>query len=241
MLQNTKASKYTYSLRSASDYKAKVIENLLDGLLMNIDGREAWCKLIGEFNAYNLLAVYATALLLGQEKEKVLALLSSLDTAEGRFEYIRSEEGITAIVDYAHTPDALKNVLLTINAIRSGNEDLITVVGAGGDRDKAKRPLMGMIAAQLSNRLIITSDNPRSEDPEIIIGEIEAGVAAIDKKKSLVITNRKEAITAACAMAKKGDIILVAGKGHEKYQEIEGVKHPFDDKEILMELLTKTA
>lgn len=241
MLQNTKASKYTYSLRSASDFKAKVVENLLDGLLLNIEGNEAWCRLIGEFNAYNLLAVYATAILLEQDKEKVLTLISNLDTAEGRFEHFRSDDGITAVIDYAHTPDALKNVLQTINAIRSGNEELITVVGAGGDRDKSKRPLMGKIAAELSNRLILTSDNPRSEDPEVIINEMKAGVSPIDMKKTLVITNRKEAISTACALAKPGDIILVAGKGHEKYQEIEGVKHPFDDKEILTEILIKTA
>jgi UDP-N-acetylmuramoyl-L-alanyl-D-glutamate--2,6-diaminopimelate ligase len=238
MLQNTRASKHTYSLRSASEFKARVVENLLDGLLLNIDGKDAWCRLIGEFNAYNLLATYATAILLGQDKENVLTLISSLDTAEGRFEHIRSDKEITAIVDYAHTPDALKNVLQAINAIRSGNEALITVVGAGGDRDKSKRPLMAKVAAELSNRLILTSDNPRSEDPEAIISEMKAGVEPVDHKKTLVITNRKEAISTACALAKPGDIILVAGKGHEKYQEIKGTKHPFDDKEILTELLT---
>jgi UDP-N-acetylmuramoyl-L-alanyl-D-glutamate--2,6-diaminopimelate ligase len=241
MLQNTKASKHTYSLRSASDFKVRVVENLMDGLLLNIDGKEAWCRLIGEFNAYNLLAVYAAAMLLDQEKEKVLTLISSLNTAEGRFEHFRSAEGITAVVDYAHTPDALKNVLQTINATRGGNEELITVIGAGGDRDKSKRPLMGKIAARLSNRLILTSDNPRTEDPEAIISDMKAGIEPVDVKKTLVITNRKEAISTACALAKPGDIILVAGKGHEKYQEVEGVKHPFDDKEILTEILIKTA
>ncbi|MEE4257450.1 MAG: UDP-N-acetylmuramoyl-L-alanyl-D-glutamate--2,6-diaminopimelate ligase [Bacteroidales bacterium] len=241
MLQNTKASTHTYSLRSASDFKARVKENLMDGLLLNIDGNEAWCRLIGEFNAYNLLAVYASAMLLEQEKEKVLTLISSLDSAEGRFEHFRSDEGITAVVDYAHTPDALKNVLQTINATRSGNEELITVIGAGGDRDRSKRPLMGKIAAQLSNRVILTSDNPRTEDPEAIISDMKAGIEPIDMKKTLVITSRKEAISTACALAKPGDIILVAGKGHEKYQEVEGVKHPFDDKEILTEILIKTA
>ena len=240
MVQNCPALQKTYGLKSACDYRGRVIENLLDGLLVSIDGRETWCRLIGEFNAYNLLAVYATARLLKQDKEKVLTLLSKLDTAEGRFEYFRSTEGITAIVDYAHTPDALQNVLQTINSIRTGNEQLITVVGAGGDRDKAKRPLMGKIAAALSSRLILTSDNPRSEDPEEIIRQMKDGVGAMDFKKLLVITNRKEAISAACAMAQSGDIILVAGKGHEKYQDIKGVKHPFDDKEILKELLTQT-
>ncbi len=241
MLQNTSASKVTYGLRSACDFRGKVMENLLDGLLMSINGKETWCQLIGEFNAYNLLAVYATAVLLKQDEEKILTLISQLDTAEGRFEHIRSEDGITAIVDYAHTPDALQNVLRTINAIRTGNEELITVVGAGGDRDRTKRPVMAQIAGEMSSRLILTSDNPRSEDPSAIIDEMKAGVSAIDFKKLLVITNRREAISAACAMAKPGDIILVAGKGHEKYQEIDGVKHPFDDKEILKELMTQTA
>ncbi|RLD81977.1 MAG: UDP-N-acetylmuramoyl-L-alanyl-D-glutamate--2,6-diaminopimelate ligase [Bacteroidetes bacterium] len=241
MLQNTSATKVTYGLRSACDYRGKVMENLLDGLMMSINGKETWCRLIGEFNAYNLLAVYAMAILLKQDEEKVLTLLSQLDTAEGRFEHIRSEDGITAIVDYAHTPDALQNVLRTINAIRTGNEELITVVGAGGDRDRSKRPVMAQIAGEMSTRLILTSDNPRSEDPSDIIDEMKAGVSAIDFKKLLVITNRREAISAACAMAKPGDIILVAGKGHEKYQEINGVKHPFDDKEILKELMTQTA
>lgn len=240
MLQNTKAEKRTYSLKSASGYKGKVVENLLDGLLINIDGHEVWSQLIGEFNAYNLLAVYAAAMLLGQEQDKVFPLLSKLSTAEGRFEHIQSMDGVTAIVDYAHTPDALENVLRTINSIRTGNEELITVVGAGGDRDKTKRPLMAAIAGRLSTRIILTSDNPRSEDPEAIIADMKAGVEAVDFKKLLVITKREEAINTACALAKTGDIILVAGKGHEKYQEIKGVKYPFDDKEILIKLMTKT-
>jgi UDP-N-acetylmuramoyl-L-alanyl-D-glutamate--2,6-diaminopimelate ligase len=238
MLQNTSAGKQTYGIKSASDFHGRVMENMLDGLLLNIDDREVWCRLIGEFNASNILAVYATAILLGQDREKVLALISELDTAEGRFDHFRTTENITAIVDYAHTPDALQNVLKTINAIRTGNEQLITVVGAGGDRDRAKRPLMAKIAGELSTRLILTSDNPRTEDPEEIIREMKQGVDAVDYKKLLVITNRKEAISAACALAQAGDIILVAGKGHEKYQEIDGVRHPFDDKEILTELLT---
>ncbi|MEN8224953.1 MAG: UDP-N-acetylmuramoyl-L-alanyl-D-glutamate--2,6-diaminopimelate ligase [Bacteroidota bacterium] len=241
MLQNTSADKRTYGMRSACDFRAKVKENLLDGLLLDIEGQEVWCKLIGEFNAYNLLAVYSSAILLGQDQEKVLTLISTLDTAEGRFEYLHSDTGVTAIVDYAHTPDALENVLKTINSIRTGNEQLITVVGAGGDRDSAKRPVMGKIAGELSTRLILTSDNPRSEEPETIIKQMQEGVEAIDFKKLLVITNRKEAIHTACAMAQEGDIILVAGKGHEKYQEIKGKKHPFDDKKLLEEILLKTA
>lgn len=241
MLQNTKGIKKSFGLKSACDFRGRVMENLLDGLLLGIEGQEVWCQLIGEFNAYNLMAVFGTAMLLNQEQEKVLTLLSKLETAEGRFERIRSESGITAIVDYAHTPDALQNVLKTINTIRTGNEQLITVVGAGGDRDKAKRPLMGRIAGELSTKLILTSDNPRSEDPEEIIRQMQAGVEIVDFKKLLVITKRKEAINAACALAQDGDIILVAGKGHEKYQEIKGVKYPFDDKKLLKEILIKTA
>lgn len=240
MLQNTRADKHSYGLKSVCDFRGKLMENLLDGLMLNIDGQEIWCKLIGEFNAYNLMAVYGTAMMLKQDRGRILTLLSKLDTAEGRFEHFRTEGGITAIVDYAHTPDALQNVLRTINTIRTGNEQLITVVGAGGDRDRSKRPLMGNIAGQLSDRLILTSDNPRSEDPEEIINEMKAGVEGIDYKKLLVITNRKEAISTACALAKKGDIILLAGKGHEKYQEIKGVRHPFDDKKLLEEILIKT-
>jgi UDP-N-acetylmuramoyl-L-alanyl-D-glutamate--2,6-diaminopimelate ligase len=241
MLQNTSADKKTFGLKSASDFHGKVMENLFDGLLLNIDDVEVWCRLIGEFNASNILAVYATSVLLGQERDKVLSSISELYTAEGRFDHFTSAVNITAIVDYAHTPDALKNVLKTINAIRTGNEQLITVVGAGGDRDRTKRPLMAKIAGELSTRLILTSDNPRSEDPEEIIREMKEGVEAVDYKKLLVITNRKEAISTACALAQPGDIILVSGKGHEKYQEIKGIKHPFDDKEILTELLTQKA
>lgn len=241
MLQNTKATKRTYGLKSACDFKGRLVENLFDGLMLEIEKQEVWCRLIGEFNAYNLMAVYGAAILLGQDRATVLTLLSKLDTAEGRFEYFRTKEGITAIVDYAHTPDALKNVLQTINSIRTGNEQLITVIGAGGDRDNSKRPIMGKIAGQLSSKVILTSDNPRTEDPEMIITQMKEGIEAVDYKKLLVITNRKEAIHAACALAHEGDIILVAGKGHEKYQEIQGVKHPFDDKEILKNTLLKTA
>ena len=241
MLQNSSAMKKSFGMRTACDFRVRVKENLLDGLMLEIEGHELWCKLIGEFNAYNLLAVYASAMLLEQDQEMVLTLLSQLETAEGRFEHLRSEEGITAIVDYAHTPDALQNVLQTINTIRTGNEQLITVVGAGGDRDTSKRPIMAKIAGELSTKLILTSDNPRSEDPEEIIKHMKEGVEAIDYKKLLVITNRKEAISAACALAVEGDIILVAGKGHEKYQEIQGIKHPFDDMKLLEEILLKTA
>jgi UDP-N-acetylmuramoyl-L-alanyl-D-glutamate--2,6-diaminopimelate ligase len=241
MLQNTVARKFTYGLKSPADFNGKLMENLVDGLLLSIGGKEVWSRLSGGFNASNLMAVYAAAVLLEQVPEKVLTLLSGLEHAEGRFETLRSEHGITAIIDYAHTPDALLNVLKAIQAIRTGNEQVITVVGAGGDRDKAKRPLMGSIAAEHSDRLILTSDNPRSEEPQAIIEEIKAGISAAGIKKALVITNRKEAIAAACALAQPGDIILVAGKGHEKYQEIKGIRYPFDDRNILIELLNITA
>ena len=235
MLQNTKAHKYTYGLRTVADYKCKVIENHLNGLLLNIDGKEVWVKLIGSFNAYNILAVYATAVLLKQDRNQVLIALSNLDAVEGRFQYIKSGAGIIAIVDYAHTPDALKNVLETIRDIRSGGEQVITLVGCGGDRDKTKRPVMAQIACEYSNRVILTSDNPRSEDPEEILNQMQAGISPAEAKKTLRISDRREAIKTACTLAKAGDIILVAGKGHEKYQEIKGVKHPFDDYEIVKE------
>ena len=237
MLQNTKATKKTYSLRSMADFKCKVVENQFSGLLLNIDNNEVWTKLIGSFNAYNLLAVYATAVLLKEDKTNVLTTLSSLSSVEGRFQYVRTDNGIIGIVDYAHTPDALLNVLKTIADIRSGNEQVITVVGCGGDRDAAKRPVMAKIACELSNKVILTSDNPRSEDPEVIIKEMQAGVDAVNNKKTISITDRSEAIKTACSYAKQGDIILVAGKGHEKYQEIKGVKHDFDDMIVLQENL----
>ena len=237
MLQNTKAVKKTYSLRSMADYKCKVVENQFSGLLLNIDNQEVWSKLIGSFNAYNLLAVYATAILLKEDKTNVLTTLSSLSSVEGRFQYIRSDDGIIGIVDYAHTPDALLNVLKTIADIRTGNEQVITVVGCGGDRDAAKRPMMAKIACDLSNKVILTSDNPRSEDPDAIIKEMQKGVDAVNNKKTISITDRSEAIKTACSYAKPGDIVLVAGKGHEKYQEIKGVKHPFDDMQVLQENL----
>lgn len=240
MLQNTRAQKHTYGLKNIANFKCRILENNLSGLQLQIDGEEAWFKLVGEFNAYNLLATYSASILLGENKSEVLKILTDLDAAEGRFEYIISPEKVVAIVDYAHTPDALENVLKTITALRTGNEKIITVFGAGGDRDSSKRPIMGKIAAQYSDRIIITSDNPRSEEPDAIIQDIKSGID--DSKIRIVISieNRKEAINTACAIAQKGDIILVAGKGHEKYQEIKGVKYPFDDKEILKEILLNT-
>jgi UDP-N-acetylmuramoyl-L-alanyl-D-glutamate--2,6-diaminopimelate ligase len=237
MLQNTKAKKYTYALLHPADFKARILDNQFEGLQLQIDNEEVWMLLSGKFNAYNLLSVYGTAMLLGEDKIKTLAKLSQLEGAEGRMEFIRSQNNITAIVDYAHTPDALKNILETINEIRTGNEQLISVVGAGGDRDKSKRPLMAQIAARLSNKIILTSDNPRSEDPEKIINEMIEGIDGVDYKKMLALSMRKEAIKTACMLAQPKDIILVAGKGHEKYQEINGIKHPFDDRQILIECL----
>jgi len=237
MLQNTAAKKYTYSLKSISDFKCKVLENHLNGLLLSIDNNEVWIKLIGSFNAYNVLLVYSIAILLKQDKTNVLTAISTLNSVEGRFQYYKSNTGILGIVDYAHTPDALKNVLDTIKDIRSGNEQVITLVGCGGDRDKTKRPVMAGIAVELSDRVILTSDNPRSEDPETILNEMEHGVSPAQNKKVLKITDRKEAIKTACNLAKPGDIILIAGKGHENYQEIKGVKHDFDDYKIFKEII----
>ncbi|RPE09877.1 UDP-N-acetylmuramoyl-L-alanyl-D-glutamate--2,6-diaminopimelate ligase [Chitinophaga lutea] len=236
MLQNTKARKATYSLRSMADFKGKILENSLTGLVMTIGVKEVHFRLIGEFNAYNLLAVYGAAVLLGEDKDRVLAALSNIQGAEGRFDYIISKnQRVIGIVDYAHTPDALLNVLATIKNLRQGHEQIITVVGCGGDRDTAKRPVMGEVAAEHSDRVIFTSDNPRSEDPAEIIRQMEAGVAAPQRKKTISIADRREAIKTACSLAQQEDIILVAGKGHEKYQEISGVKHPFDDKQVLNE------
>ena len=233
MLQNSKAVKSTYSLKSSSDFKAKIISNQLEGLEMRIDNLDAWFKLVGTFNAYNLLAVFSTAVLAGEERETVLAALSNLGAAPGRFEIVSSGGGITAIVDYAHTPDALENVLKTINHVRSRNEQLITVIGCGGNRDTEKRPLMASIACEQSDKVILTSDNPRDEDAAAIIKDMQGGVSPSNYKKTLTQPDREEAIKLACVMAKEKDIILVAGKGHEDYQEIKGVKHPFDDKEVL--------
>jgi len=237
MLQNTYAKKLTYALKSYSDYKAQILENQLSGLLLKINENEVWVKLIGTFNAYNLLAIYGTSVQLGIESFEALRLLSELESVSGRFQFIVSNEKITAIVDYAHTPDALENVLKTINDIRTNNEQLITVVGCGGDRDKTKRPIMANIASQMSDKVIITSDNPRTENPAVIIAEMEAGVAPQNFKKSLSIEDRKQAIKTACQLANSNDIILIAGKGHETYQEINGVRHDFDDMKIVKEFL----
>jgi UDP-N-acetylmuramoyl-L-alanyl-D-glutamate--2,6-diaminopimelate ligase len=236
MLQNTKATRYTYSLNSMADFKAKIIESDFNGMLLNIDGEEAWFRLVGNFNAYNLLAVYGSAFLLGKSKKEIITLLSNIESVKGRFDYVRSANGIIGIVDYAHTPDALKNVLSTINELRTTNEQLITVVGCGGNRDATKRPVMADVASELSTKAIFTSDNPRNEDPEAILDEMQKGVKPLHYKKMLRISDRREAIKTAVSMAKKGDIILVAGKGHENYQEIKGVKHHFDDKEVLAEM-----
>ena len=237
MLQNTKAKKYTYALKSYADYKANILENQFSGLLLKIDDNEVWTRLIGNFNAYNLLAIYATADLLGLEKVEILRLISELESVSGRFQYIISDEKITAIVDYAHTPDALKNVLETINSIRTKNEELITVVGCGGDRDKTKRPKMAHIASALSTKVILTSDNPRSEVPETIIEDMEQGVEPQNFKKTMSIVDRKQAIKTACQLAQPNDIILIAGKGHETYQEIKGERFDFDDFKIVQEFL----
>jgi UDP-N-acetylmuramoyl-L-alanyl-D-glutamate--2,6-diaminopimelate ligase len=235
MVQNCKADIKTFALRSLADYRGRILENTFSGLVMNIDNNEVHCKLVGSFNAYNILGVYAAAVMLGEEKLDVLAAVSNLSPVEGRFEYVISENRITGIVDYAHTPDALKNVLNTIRDIRTGNEKLITVVGCGGDRDAAKRPIMASIACELSDKVILTSDNPRSEDPEKILNEMKGGIPPQHFRKAITITDRREALKVACELAGPGDIILVAGKGHEKYQEINGVKYPFDDKLVLEE------
>ncbi|WP_158845176.1 UDP-N-acetylmuramoyl-L-alanyl-D-glutamate--2,6-diaminopimelate ligase [Algibacter sp. L1A34] len=237
MLQNTKAKKLTYALKGYADYRAQILENRLSGLLLKVNDSEVWTRLIGNFNAYNVLAIYATAELLGLEKVEILRLISDLESVSGRFQYFISDEKITAIVDYAHTPDALKNVLETINSIRTKNEELITVVGCGGDRDKTKRPKMGHIATALSTKVIFTSDNPRSEEPQAILDDIEKGVEPQNFKKTLTISDRKQAIKAACQMAQPNDIILIAGKGHEDYQEIKGERFHFDDYETVQEIL----
>jgi UDP-N-acetylmuramoyl-L-alanyl-D-glutamate--2,6-diaminopimelate ligase len=237
MLQNSKAKKKTYGLKKMADFKGKIITNSIEGLELEIGERNVWFKLIGDFNAYNLLAVYGTACLLGEDPEMALMKLSALTGAPGRFELVVPGSKFTAIVDYAHTPDALKNVLETIEHFRSGNEQVISVVGCGGDRDKTKRPLMAAIACKYSSKVIFTSDNPRSEDAMEIIKEMQLGVGPTDAKKTLVMVDREEAIKTACMMAKEKDIVLVAGKGHENYQEIKGVKYPFDDKEVLTRML----
>jgi UDP-N-acetylmuramoyl-L-alanyl-D-glutamate--2,6-diaminopimelate ligase len=237
MLEGTKAKKYTYSLKSVADYKCRVLENQFEGMLLNINKVDVWVKLIGEFNAYNMLSVYAVTNLFGFEDDQVLTAMSMLTAAEGRFQYLQSEERIIAIVDYAHTDDALKNVIATINSIRTNTEQLITIVGCGGDRDKTKRPLMAAVACNLSNQVILTSDNPRSESPDAIIEDMMRDLDPVQKKKVLVIIDRIQAIKTACRLANTNDIVLVAGKGHEKYQEINGEKFPFDDLEELKQSL----
>ncbi len=237
MLQNSKAKKYSYSLQSMADFKTRILENNFGGMQLSINDREIWCRLIGNFNAYNLTAIYATATLLGQDIDEILTAVSDLDAAEGRFESFKDKKNVVAIVDYAHTPDALKKVLTTIASIKNNKEKIITVVGAGGDRDKTKRPEMASISAQISDRVILTSDNPRSEDPTVILEEMKIGISASDKLKVLAILDRKEAIKTAYALAQPNDIILIAGKGHEKFQEIKGIKYPFDDKQIIKELM----
>ncbi|MFA4869438.1 MAG: UDP-N-acetylmuramoyl-L-alanyl-D-glutamate--2,6-diaminopimelate ligase [Pedobacter sp.] len=236
MLQNTKAVKKTYALKQMADFKARIVENSFNGLHLDIDHTEVFFKLVGSFNAYNLLAVYGTAMLLDQDQLTVLTTLSNLTGAEGRFDYIVSN-GIIGIVDYAHTPDAVQNVLSTIQDIRKGTEQVITIIGCGGDRDKTKRPIMAQVACDWSDKVILTSDNPRTENPQTIVAEMEVGVSPTNRRKTLSIVDRREAIKTACHLAKPGDIILLAGKGHEKYQEINGVRHHFDDKEVLMEQL----
>src|SRR6187402_1846276 len=239
MLQNTAARILTYALKTYSDYKAQILENQLSGLLLKINGNEVWVKLIGTFNAYNLLAIYGTAVELGLDSLEVLRLMSELESVSGRFQYIVSNSNITAIVDYAHTPDALDNVLNTINDVRTNNEQLITVVGCGGNRDTAKRPVMANIATELSDKVILTSDNPRNEEPEDIIEAMEKGVQAQNFKKVLSITDRLQAIKTACQLAQPNDIILIAGKGHETYQEVKGVRHDFDDMKNVTEILNQ--
>lgn len=235
MLLDTKANKHTYGVKNFADFKGKIVENRFDGLVLEVNNKEVYTKLIGDFNAYNALVAYGVGILLGQNELDVLTTLSNLNAPEGRFQYMSTKSGITGIVDYAHTPDALENVLRTIKNIRTGNEMVITVVGCGGDRDKGKRPLMADIACKLSDQVVFTSDNPRSEDPDAIIEEMKTGVAPGDFKKTLSITNRKEAIKTACSISHAGDIILVAGKGHEKYQIIGDETLPFDDMETLVE------
>lgn len=232
MLHHCTAKAHTFAQKSSADFKVKILESRFDGMLLNCDGKEVWTKLIGKFNAYNLLAIYSTAILLGQDETQALTTISALNSAEGRFDISRSDDGKVGIVDYAHTPDALLNVINTINDIKQ-DQKLITVFGCGGDRDKSKRSKMGKIASELSEKVVVTSDNPRSENPDNIIEEILSGVEAVNLKKVLTISDRKAAIKTACSLAQQGDIILIAGKGHEKYQEIKGDKLPFDDKEEL--------
>ncbi|HNS29050.1 MAG TPA: UDP-N-acetylmuramoyl-L-alanyl-D-glutamate--2,6-diaminopimelate ligase [Tenuifilaceae bacterium] len=236
MVQNTNARVYTYSLRSMADFRCKVIEQQMNGMLLSIDNTELWCRLIGGFNAYNLLAAYAVANLLGFEKQPTLTALSAMEPVRGRFEHLAADNGVVAVVDYAHTPDALDNVISTITKIRQEGQRLITVVGAGGNRDKTKRPVMAQVAVQGSDMVILTSDNPRNEEPSDIINDMKQGVAASQVGKVLSIVDRREAIRTACLLATPGDIVLIAGKGHETYQEVKGIRHHFDDKEEVTEI-----
>ena len=239
MVQNTKATVKTYSTRTMADFRAKILECHFGGMYLEIDGREVGVQFIGKFNVSNLLAVYGAAVMLGQKAEDVLVAMSTLHSVSGRLDPVHSPEGYTAIVDYAHTPDALENVLKAIHEVLDGKGRVITVCGAGGNRDKGKRPLMAQEAVKQSDRVIITSDNPRFEEPQAIIDDMLAGLDARQMKKVISIVDRREAIRAACMMAQKGDVILVAGKGHEDYQEIRGVKHHFDDKEVLKEIFAE--
>lgn len=236
MVQNSVSQVHTFGLRIPSDFKGKVLANTLQGIEMDINGQQAWFQLIGDFNAYNILGIYGAAILLGEDKTEVLTALSAITPASGRFEQIHSKNGITAIVDYAHTPDAVKNVLETLQEFRKTKTKIITVIGCGGDRDRTKRPLMAEIACKLSDKVILTSDNPRSEEPQMIINEMMQGVGPVNYKKSLSILDRKEAIKTAVSFAEEGDILLIAGKGHEDYQEIKGVKYPFDDRVVVKEM-----
>ena len=237
MLQNTFAHKKTYGLKRIADFKVKIIESHFDGMLLHLDGHEVWVKLVGGFNAYNIVAVYGTAILLEQETMKVLTSLSNISGAEGRFDTVISKKGVIGVVDYAHTPDAVRNVLETIRSLRKSNQQIITVLGCGGDRDRAKRPKMAAVAVENSDKVIITSDNPRTEDPLKIIKDMEAGVPEEKKRNMFSIADRREAIRAACHLAQSGDIVLIAGKGHEKYQEINGQRHGFDDRETLIKAM----
>ena len=236
MLQNCAASKHTYALQKMADFRAKVLESSFEGMQLEIDGVEVWTSFVGRFNAYNLLAVYSASVLLGFDKTEVLTVLSKLGSVDGRFQCLRSKSGKTAIVDYAHTPDAIENVLNTIKNVTDGNHQIITVTGAGGNRDKTKRPIMAAIATELSDKVILTSDNPRNERPEDIIADMKAGVQAAYAQRVLCITDRTEAIRTACMLAQSGDVVLVAGKGHETYQEVNGVKHHFDDREVIKQI-----
>jgi UDP-N-acetylmuramoyl-L-alanyl-D-glutamate--2,6-diaminopimelate ligase len=239
MMQNSLAEKYTYSLQSISDYKCKIIESDFDGMLLELDNYKIWVKLVGKFNAYNLLAVYSVSKLLDGETDEILQALSIVSSAEGRFQTLKLDNNIVCIIDYAHTEDALRNVLSTINSIRKKNQNLITVFGCGGDRDRSKRPLMTNVACKLSSQVIITSDNPRNENISDIISDMLTGISEQNIEKTIVINDRKQAIKTAFKLAKSSDIILVAGKGHEKFQEISGVKTPFDDKQEILKLINK--